>query len=124
MQSPRHNVERRKGDLPRLQKSKAMATIQLRVTVQHNGATGYRYTSHRFDRDLEAVGMGDGYRHHECSVSDRINLKHPGRQRLLAVIAHSWYVFPTGNAGRKWTTMNPRCLAGLHTIQPSGRRGW
>ena len=79
MKSPRHNVGRlRRGDLPRLQRRKARATIQLRAAVQHHGATGHRHPSRRFDRDLETVRMGDGHRHHERGVSDRIDLKHRG----------------------------------------------
>ena len=76
--SPRHNGGGAEGDLPRLQRRKARATIPLRAAVQHNRATGHRYPSRRFDRDLETVGMGDGHRHHERGVSDRIDLKHAG----------------------------------------------
>ena len=50
----------------------------LRVAVQHNGTSGHRHPSYRFDRDREPVGMRDRHRHRERGVPDRIDLKYHG----------------------------------------------
>lgn len=61
-----------------------LVTYVLRAAVQHDGAARRRRTSGWFNRDLKPVRVGDCDRHQERRMSDRIDLKHPGRQRLLA----------------------------------------
>jgi hypothetical protein len=95
----------------------------LRAAVQHNGATGHRDASRRFDSDLETVGMGDCHRHHERGVPDRIDLKHRGRQRLLASDCPQLVRLPHGQRRQKMYDHESALLGGA-PYDPAGcRRG-
>ena len=67
--------------------------------------------------------MGDGHRHHECSVPDCIDLKYPGRQHLLARNRPQLVRLPHGQRREIMDNHESALIGGTPDDPTGGRRG-